>query len=150
MAETTLKGYLQAVKDHESRIAEGLSWNSEIMKYEKRSGKARDPFMEARIKAIKDEAVRYFPSLLPAFLFAPNTKSRFKTLSVLKFYIKTFGKPGWADILKSLALTASSFTEFIRIIMSRIKGHEGIIRQPKVNRVDYSGNMAVAVHDIAA
>lgn len=150
MAETTLRGYLRAVKDHETRMAEGLFWNSETMKYEKRPGKAGDSFMEARIKAIRDEAVRYFPSLLPAFLFAPNTKSRLKTLSVLRLYIKAFGRPGWADLLKSFALTASALTEFVRIVMSRINGHEGIIRQPKVNRVDYSGNMAVAVHDIAA
>lgn len=150
MAETTLRGYLCAKKDHEDRMSQGMAWNSETMAYEKNQKRPSDPFMEARIKAIRDEALRYFPSLLPAFTFSPNQKSRLKVLSVYRQYIKAFGRPGAKDILKSVALTASASVELFRIILSRLNGHEGIIRQPQITRRYYSGNRAVTSSDMAA
>ena len=94
---------------------------------------------------MKDEARRYFPSLLPAFVFSPNTRSRMKTLSVMKLYSKSLGRPNISEIVKSLALTASGLVEFGRILISRAKGHEGIIRQPRVNSMEYPGNRYLVI-----
>ncbi len=154
MAETAIKGYIQAVKDYNQRQQDGLSWNHETMKYEKKEGAYSKPdiFMQERIKSMKEEASRYMPSLLPALLFSPNMKSRLKTLSIMRLYRKTLGRPKISDMIKALALTVSAGIEFTRIIISRANGHEGIIRQPGVHRAEYPGNIMVAVNknDLAA
>ncbi|HHO75369.1 MAG TPA: radical SAM protein [Deltaproteobacteria bacterium] len=143
MAKTALTGYLQAVKDYEERQAQGSSWNAELLRYEKNAMPVADPYMLERIKVMKNEAMRYFPSLLPALVFGPNARSRMKTLSVMRLYSKAMGRLKGTDILKSLVLTASAFVEFGRILISRVKGHEGIIRQPEVNRVEYPGDRSL-------
>jgi len=70
-----------------------------------------------------------------------------KTLSVMKLYSKSLGCPNISEIVKSLILTASGLVEFGRILISRAKGHEGIIRRPKVNRMEYPGNRYLVKHN---
>ncbi len=88
---------------------------------------------------IKEEACRYFQSLLPAFLLGSNLRLRLKALSVMRLFHKALGLPKTTDILKSLMLTASAFIEFTRILVSRAGGHEGAILQPSAYRVEYRG-----------
>jgi radical SAM superfamily enzyme YgiQ (UPF0313 family) len=145
MAKTAVTGYIQAVKDYAGRQDEGKTWNAALLRYEKNGRTDVDLFMLERIKVMRDEARRYFPSLLPAFVFSPNTRSRMKTLSVMKLYGKSLGRPNISEIVKSIVLTASGLVEFGRILISRAKGHEGIIRQPRVNRVEYPGNRSLVI-----
>ncbi len=140
MAETAVTGYMQAVKDYTGRQAEGMAWNPDLMMYERNGKSDVDLFMLERIKVMKEEAGRYFPSLLPAFVFGPNIRSRMKTLLVMKLFFKAIGRPKGSEIIKSLILTASASVEFIRILKNRASGHEGIVRQPPVYRVEYPGN----------
>lgn len=140
MAETALGGYLQALRDYEERRSSGMTWNAESLLYEKTGSTCDDLYMLERIQVMRDEAIRYFPSLLPAFVFAPNSRSRRKILSVMRRYMKNMGRPGAADILKALALTAGACVEFTRILINRAQGREGIIRQPAPHRVEYPGN----------
>ncbi len=139
MAKTALTGYMQAIRDYEERQIEGRSWNADSLRYEKNGRADVDKFMLERILVMKDEAMRYFPSLIPALLFGPNMKSRMKTLSVIKLYCKAMGFPGFTDSMKAIALTASASVEFCRTLFHRLNGHEGIIRQPPVHRVEYPG-----------
>lgn len=114
MAETAIKGYIQAVKDYIQRQKDGLAWNPETIRYEKRAAVKTDIFMQERIKSMKEEAARYLPSLLPAFLFSPNMKSRAKALSIMRLYTKAFGRPEMSDMIKSFVLTAGAALESAR------------------------------------
>ncbi len=143
MAKTALSGYLQAVTDYDQRQAQGMTWNAELMRYEKTGRHDIDLYMLERIEVMKNEAMRYFPSLLPALVFGPNLRSRLKVLSVMRLYRKAMGGVKVTDILKSLVLSASGFVEFGRILFNRAQGHEGIIRQPRVHRVEYPGNRSL-------
>lgn len=150
MARTAVSGYLQAKEDYERRHAEGMAWSPESLTYKKSSGTDSDLFMQERIQVMKEEAGRYLPSLLPAFLFGPNIGSRMKTLSTMNLYRKVFGLPKASDIFKSLILTASALVEFIRILLSRAGGHEGIVRQPSVYRAEYPGNQSLRQETVKA
>ncbi len=143
MAQTALNGYLQAVKDYEERQSRGMAWNAESLRYEKNGSPEADSFMLERIKVMKEEAMRYSPSLLPALVFGPTMKSRRKTFSLMRLYSRATGRPKVTDILKSFLLTASACVEFCRVTIRRAQGHEGIVRQPPVHRVEYPGNRSV-------
>jgi len=145
MAETALSGYLQAVKDYRERQSQGLAWNISTLRYEKSVGMDSDPYILERIRVMKEEALRYCPSLLPAMIFGPNLKSRLKTLSLIRCYHQAMGLPKLPDIIKSLILLASACVEFCRTLFNRCLGHEGIIRQPKVHRTAYAGNRSLAL-----
>jgi len=144
MAHTALAGYVQAVRDHEERRSCGVSWDAGSLRYERNGRPGEDPFMQARIRSMKDEAMRYFPSLLPALVFGPNMASRMRTLSLMKRYRTALGVKA-SDVIKSLVLTASACVEFGRTLFNRAQGREGIIRQPRPHRVEYPGNRALCM-----
>jgi hypothetical protein len=141
MALTALRGYNKALKDYTKRSEQGFSWNGKTLSYEKISNPMKDEFMELRIAAMRNEALRYRPALLSAMIFSPNRAARKKARETIKLFKQTFGKPVIKDNLKSAVLLATACVEYLRIALSKISGKEGIIRQPSLHRVEYESRI---------
>lgn len=137
MALTAVKGYIRAENHINERIKNGLSWNSETLRYEKCGDYSRDRYMDLRIEVMRKEALRYRPVLYPAMIFSPNQKVRKKVYRIIRLYNETFGAPGIKDCMKSLILMFTAGMEGLRISIAKIRGREGIIRQPATHRVEY-------------
>lgn len=137
MALTALRGYNKALEDYTKRSEQGISWNGKALRYEKISNPVKDEFMELRIAAMRNEALRYRPALLSAMIFSPNKASRKKARDTINLFKQTFGKPEIKDNLKSAVLIAAACVEYLRIAVSKVSGKEGIVRQPSLHRVEY-------------
>ena len=157
MAITALRGYLRAREDFDERRRRGLVWNPETLRYEpgnanlpigKKSdnpgnanlpiGTKPDRFMKQRIRAMRRIAFTYRPALLAAWVFAPNHTARERARNAMKLYDEAFGKPKAAERLKSMALVGTGAIEFARIYWGKLRGRDGIVRQPPTKRTEYT------------
>lgn len=139
MARTAVRGYARALSDCEMRERRGLAWNNDALRYEETVKPAVDKFMKARIAIMRNEALRYRPVLLAGMVFSPNRAARQEVRQTIRLYNKTFGKQRPGDTLKSGIVLVAACIESLRIIFSKIRGREGIIRQPSLHRAEYPG-----------
>jgi len=148
MAITALRGYLRAREDFDERRRRSLVWNPETLRYERsednpkskiQNPKSAEPdrFMKQRIRAMRRIAFTYRPALLAAWVFAPNRTARERARNAMKLYNETFGKPKTAERLRSAALVGTGALEFARIYWGKLRGREGIVRQPPMKRTEY-------------
>lgn len=145
MARTAARGYIRALRECEIREQKGLMWNSSTLSYEETGRPARDEFMRSRIAMMRSEALRYRPVLFASLVFSPNRKSRRLSRDTIRMYGRAFGRPGLSDRLKSGVVVVSALIETARILFSRIRGREGIIRQPSLHRAEYPGRPPLQV-----
>jgi hypothetical protein len=137
MAMTAVRGYLRARADMAERQKNGLAWNPETLHYEKAENPDRDRFMKQRIRVMHRIALTYRPALLAAWVFAPNRQARKKAREVMRMFTKAFGKSKGADRAKSLGLVATGALELSRIFAAKLRGRDGIVRQPPCRRTEY-------------
>lgn len=145
MALTAVRGYQQARADFEERKRDGLSWNQESLRYEKSVNPAPDRFMKQRLRVMRRIALGYRPALFAAWLFAPNGRARKKARRVMRLYSNVFGKPGARDRVKAVGLAAFGAVELTRIFFAKLRGHDGIVRQPPCRRMEYFGRQRANV-----
>ncbi len=138
MALTAVRGYNQAVKDYAFREKSGMRWNSIKLCYQKCGSTHGDEYMKMRIEVMRSEALRYRPVLLSAMVFSPNRKTRRVVSETVKLYNSTFGTQSIKDRIKSSVLLGSAIIEHSRILLSRLSGREGVIRQPALYRKEYN------------
>lgn len=149
MARTAVRGYARALSDCEMRERRGLVWNNATLRYEETGKPAVDKFMRSRITMMRSEALRYRPVLLAAMVFSPNSATRRLSRETARLYNETFGRPGFKESLKSAVILASACVESLRIIFSKLRGREGLIRQPSLHRVEYQGQKLTGDFDTA-
>jgi len=137
MALTALKGYQRARKEFEERRQQGLAWNPQTLQYEKTNNPEPDRFMKQRIRVMRRIAFTYRTALLAAWVFAPNRQARQRARNAINRYNQTFGKPKTTDRLKATALIATGAIELTRIYWAKLRGREGIVRQPPTKRTEY-------------
>ena len=137
MALTAVKGYIRAENDNIERVKNGLKWDNGILRYEKCGDYSMDRYMNLRIEVMRKEALRYRPVLYPAMIFSPNHIVRKKVYRIIRLYHETFGAPGIRDMMKSFILVFTAGIEALRISIAKIRGREGIIRQPATHRLEF-------------
>lgn len=137
MALTAVRGYLRARRDIEERQRNGLAWNPESLRYERTENPAPDRFMKQRIRMMRRIAFAYRPTLLAAWTFAPNRAARKKAREVMRFYKDAFGKPRMTDRAMSVGLVVTGAVELAHIYAARLRGRDGIVRQPPCRRTEY-------------
>ena len=137
MAMTSVKGYDRARKDFEQRRQEGLAWNPETLHYEKSDSPKRDQFMKRRIFMMGGTALMLRPTLVPAWVFAPNSAARKKASEAIRLYNQIYGKPKLMDHLRSAALVVTGTIELTRTWFNKLLGRESIVRQPRCLRTKY-------------
>jgi hypothetical protein len=137
MAMTAVRGYLCARTDMAGRQKDGMAWNPETLRYEKTENPDRDRFMKQRIRVMRRIALTYRPALLAAWAFAPNRQARRKAREVIRLYEEAFGKSKIGDHMRSVGLVATGALELARIYAAKLRGHDGIVRQPPCKRTEY-------------
>jgi len=147
MAITALRGYLRVREEFEERNRQGLAWNPQTLCYEKADSPAPDRFMKQRIRAMRRIAFTYRPALLAAWTFAPNRPARERARNAMELYNETFGKPKTAERLRSAALVGTGALEFARIYWGKLRGREGIVRQPPTKRTEYARTPRIQAAD---
>lgn len=142
MAKTAIQGYCLARREVEERQKNNLAWNPETLQYERTETASPDRFMRQRIRMLRKMAIGYRPVLLAAWVFAPNRDARKKAREVARMFTDTFGKPKAIDRLQSLALVATGSIEMARILLAKLCGRDGIVRQPPCRRTEYTRTAA--------
>lgn len=137
MAITCAQGYERARKDYLQRSKDGLSWNPETLRYEKSGKPKRDPFMKQRLRMMAGTALLLRPTLVAAWVYAPNREARKKAGAAIRLYTRVFGKPKLADRVRSAGLLLTGTLEFARLLLSKMVGRESIVRQPPCRRTEY-------------
>ncbi len=65
-----------------------LAWDGSKLCYTMRDQPIKDEFMRMRIDVMRNEALRYRPTLLPAMVFAPNVRTRAMVYATMRLYYK--------------------------------------------------------------
>jgi len=138
MAKTAIQGYEKAVKDFEYRQKNGLTWHSETLRYVKSNIPEPDEFMTLRIKKMQKIALNLRPVLLAAKIFAPNAHTKENVQQIIDHYDRVLGKPNIKTKMASFVLATTAFKEYSQYKIAQLFGHESIIYQPPVNRVENS------------
>ncbi len=144
MALTMVRGLKQARADHRRRQNEGLAWNAATLRYEPSDGAGVDRFMKARILMMSRMAANARPALWAAFVYAPNHAARRKALEAMRLYREVLGKAKTSDRIAAAALVATGAVEYVRLIFSKLRGRESIVRQPPCRRTEYRHHDMVA------
>ena len=139
MARTALNGYERAVQDFRTRQAQGLGWNPATLQYDQRNGHAEDRYMLDRIRVLRERASEFRPILLSAWLFSPNRAARRKCRDLMKRYRCLLGRSSARERFGAVLLAATAAIEFLRHMLCRAGGREGIVRQPSSRRLEYAG-----------
>lgn len=139
MARTALDGYERTVVDSEARRAQGLCWDPDTLRYDRRNGQAEDRHMHGRIRLLRQRAMEFRPILLSAWLFSPNSASRRKCARLMRRHRDLFGRPTAKEGLGACLLSVTATVEFLRHLLNRAVGREGVIRQPASRRIEYAG-----------
>ena len=100
--------------------------------------------MKARILMMSRMAANARPALWAAFVYAPNNAARRKALEAIRLYREVLGKPKTSDRIAAVALVATGAVEYARLLFSKLRGRESIVRQPPCRRMEYRH------HDIIA
>jgi radical SAM superfamily enzyme YgiQ (UPF0313 family) len=145
MAMTAICGYKLARHEFEERQKNSLAWNPQTLRYEITDSPVPDRFMRQRIRMMQRIAIGYRPALLAAWVFAPNRNARKKAQEVMSLYNDTFGKPKAIERLQSVGLVATGSVEMAGIMLAKLRGREGIVRQPPCKRTEYRKSKAPAV-----
>ena len=135
MAWTALHGYSRARKDFEARMAQGLAWNPETLRYDRSAGRQSDDFMVLRLRMMRRRAEEFRPLLTAAWLFSPNTVARRKCRELELSYREIFGPRGLVDVFKSSLLVLFGMVESLRLGWGRMRGQDELIRQPPTRRI---------------
>jgi hypothetical protein len=143
MAITAIQGFERARNEYDERQKLGLVWNPETLRYEKSPTPDKDEFMLLRIRKLERIAMNIRPVLVPAFIFAPNSKARKKVRETSKIFRRVLGKPAFKIKLMSAALAVTATIEQLKLIASRLMGRECIIYNPPTKVTAYSGNKDV-------
>jgi haloalkane dehalogenase len=144
MALTLIRGLRQARADYQQRQRDGLAWNAETLRYEPAEKAGADRFMKARILMMSRMAANARPALWAAFVYAPNNAARRKALEAMRLYRKVLGRPKLSDRIAAAALVATGALEYARLLFSRLRGRESIVRQPPCRSVEYRHHDYVA------
>lgn len=139
MARTAMQGYERGVQDLEWRAAQGLGWNPDTLRYDRRNGHAEDRYLLSRIQFLRQRALEFRPILLAAWLFSPNRAARRKCADLMKRHRRRFGRPAARERFGAALLTATATIEFLRHLLGRAVGREGVMRQPASRRLEYAG-----------
>jgi len=143
MARTIVKGYRRAMQETARREQNGLSWNPDTLRYDRRSIiPAKDDYMRKRLEAIRRRAEEYRPILQAGWLFSPNAEARQRCGEVMREYREIIGPADFADRLKSAGVVLSAGVECLRMGLGRLAGRDELVRQPPSRRVVYSTNGA--------
>lgn len=137
MIKTAIQGYKKALDETKVRAEQGLAWNPETLRYEKREGAGRDEFMELRLNAMREFARNTRPFLPAAWVFSPNAAARRKTADVMRLYDEVMGGMSLNDKIKSLALVFLSGAEQVRHWYSNMSLRRPFARQPPTQRLEY-------------
>lgn len=144
MALTGVNGYERAQKDFEQRAKEGLVWNPETLRYEKSANPQPDEFMKSRIRRMRNSAKLVRPTLVAAWLYAPNAAARRKARAAMKDYTRVYGRAKLMDYVASGVLVATGAKEHLRLLFSKARGRESIVRQPRCRRTEYPDRLAAS------
>jgi hypothetical protein len=139
MARTAIDGYERAVLDFEARKAQGICWDPNSLQYNQRNGHKEDRYMLERIGFLRQRAREFRPILLSAWLFSPNRAARRKCRRLMEQHRRVFGRPSARERFGTGLLCATAAVEFLRHLLCRVFGREGIIRQPASRRIEYAG-----------
>ena len=139
MANTALNGYERAVQDFESRKAQGMGWNAETLRYDRRNGHIEDRHMIERIGLLRCRALEFRPILPGAWLFSPNQAARRKCLDLIKRHRHVLGPPAVRERFGAYLLGVTALVEFLRHLFCRSVGRETVVRQPPSRRLEYAG-----------
>jgi len=139
MARTALAGYERGRRDLAERKTLGLCWNPETLRYERGNSPVEDPYLEERIRFLGQRAREFRPILWSAWLFSPNRAARRKCRDLIAQYRRVFGPAPLRDNVAAGFLCATATIEFLRHLLWRAAGREGVIRQPPSRRMEYSG-----------
>ena len=138
MTITALLGLQTAREDFKYREENGLNWNPETLQYEKTDTPHYDAYFKYRIRKIERVAMLSRPTLLTLYLLSPNKKIRRKTKYAIKLARELLGKKTVTDRLKSWVLLFSAIIEGIKYLFMKIRGHETIIYQPQMRKIEYN------------
>jgi hypothetical protein len=144
MALTAIRGLKRARAEYQQRQREGLAWNAETLRYEPSGKTGTDRFMKARILMMSRMAATMRPTLWATFVYAPNNAARRKALGAMRLYREVLGRPKAPDRIAAAALVATGAVEYARLLFSKLRGRESIVRQPPCRRTEYRH------HDIIA
>jgi hypothetical protein len=139
MARTASDGYERAVLDFETRKAQGLCWNPDTLQYNRRNGHVEDRYMLERMGFLRQRAREFRPILWSAWLFSPNRAARSKCRCLMKQHRRLFGRPSARERFGACLLCATAGVEFLRHLLYRAFGREGVMRQPASRRIEYAG-----------
>ncbi|MFW5771591.1 MAG: B12-binding domain-containing radical SAM protein, partial [Spirochaetota bacterium] len=137
MAFTIIRGYRCAVSDFIERSRQKLKWNPTTLQYEKTDDQFSDEFMLLRIKMMQKMAKKIGVLLPAAMLFSPGMNIRRKTFNCMSLFRESLGSMSLKTRVASSLLILAGLFEAIRLVFSRIRGRESIIRQPSTRRVEY-------------
>jgi len=141
MALTGVNGYERAQKDFEQRAKDGLVWNPETLRYEKSVNPKPDEFMKSRMRRMGNSARLVRPTLVAAWLYAPNAAARKKARGAMKDYTRVYGRAKLMDYVAAGVLVATGAAEHVRLLWSKVRGRESIVRQPRCRRTEYPERM---------
>jgi hypothetical protein len=136
MAHTALKGYLTIKKEIEYLEAEKLTWDPRTLRYTKQNEYKPDDYLALRLKAMRENAIKYRPVLRTTMNYAPNEQSARKSRMVIELFNETFGPPSSLDNLMDLAVRIKAFWENRYFLKNGIK-----MRQPQTLRVTYKNRL---------
>lgn len=139
MARTALEGYERALQDFAARKKQGLCWNPDTLQYDRRDDNAEDRYMLECIRFLRLRALEFRPILLSAWLFSPNGAARRKCLELIARHRRLFGRTSVPEKFAACLLSVTATVEYLRHLLCRIAGREGVIRQPPSRRLEYAG-----------
>ena len=90
-------------------------------------------------------ALTYRLALVAALVFAANGKAREKARHTMRLFDEVFGKRKPIERMKSVGLVATGAVELARIWAARLRGRDGIVRQPPCKRTEYTRMFDAAV-----
>lgn len=137
MALTAIRGVKRARGDYRMRQEAGLAWNPETLRYEPSERPAPDRFMKQRLLMMTRMAAIMRPALWAAWVYAPNDAARRKARTAMRLYREVLGPPKGRDIAAAAGLVATGAVEYARLLYSRLRGRESIVRQPPCRRTEY-------------
>ena len=132
MAWTALKGYRTVKAEMEARQNERLAWDPTTLKYSPTSSGRSDEFMQLRLEAMRQNALKFRPVLNTTLKYAPNKATQEKCRRLMVELERTFGPPSLKDRLLDRFVRVSAYFENRRI---QKKGQ--VMRQPPRLRTRY-------------
>lgn len=139
MARTAARGYERAMRDLSLRREQGIGWNPDTLRYDRRKGSEEDRHMVERVRFLGLRAREFRPILPSSWLFSPNRAARRKCVELMKHHRRLFGPLSAREAAAAAVLVVTGLVEMLRHLLSRAAGRESVIRQPPCRRLEYAG-----------